>query len=306
MELLVASSSAFALLVTLACCRETIIRETVKKQRLRRLSGQPVYLDEELEKSFYQRFVHTALKRAAGFFSRLSRRGFKASAKKTERNLRLANELRLGGVRMPVQEFMFLRLLVTAAVLVAGGAAALLLNAELRIQLLILLFALILAVLLPRFVLRSRIKSRQRAIQHQLPSVMDVLSVSMEAGLSFDAALLKVTERFKGPLVDELSQVYREVQMGKPRREALASLNRRTNVAELQTFASAVVQSEQFGTPMKNVLRSQAQQLRINRRQQAQEKGMKAPVRMMPPMVLFIFPVIFIILLGPTIINVLQ
>jgi tight adherence protein C len=77
-------------------------------------------------------------------------------------------------------------------------------------------------------------------------------------------------------------------------------------VAELQTFASAVVQSEQFGTPMKNVLRSQAQQLRINRRQQAQEKGMKAPVRMMPPMVLFIFPVIFIILLGPTIIKVLQ
>ncbi len=95
MELLVASSSAFALLVTLACCRETIVRETVKKQRLRRLSGQPVYLDEELRKASTSLRPHGA-QRAAGFFSRLSRRGFKASAKKTERNLRLANELRLG------------------------------------------------------------------------------------------------------------------------------------------------------------------------------------------------------------------
>lgn len=306
MVLLVASTSAFALLVTLACCREAIVRETVKKQRLKALGGRPVYLDEELEKSFYQRYISTALKRTAGFFSRISRRGFKPSAKKTERNRKLVNELRLAGARMPVQEYLFLRLLVTAAILGAGAAAALMLCPEPQIQLLIGLCALALAVLLPRLVLRSRIRSRQRVIQNQLPSVMDVLSVSMEAGLSFDAALLKVMDRFKGPLIEELGQVYREVQMGTLRREALASLNRRTNVSELQTFASAVVQSEQFGTPMKNVLHSQAQQLRMNRRRQAQEKGMKAPVRMMPPMVLFIFPVIFIILLGPTVIKVLQ
>ena len=99
--------------------------------------------------------------------------------------------------------------------------------------------------------MKSRIKRRQLSIQNQLPNVLDVLSVSIEAGLSFDSALLKVVERFNGPLIDELAQVYREIQMGKPRREALVSLSQRSNVPELQTFVSAVAQSETFGTPMK-------------------------------------------------------
>jgi len=306
MFLLVTSTSALALLITLVCFRETISRETVKKKRLKAFGGRPAYLDEELEKSFFQRYFASILKKSAGIFASISKRGFKPSAKKTERNTKMVRELRLAGVRMPVQEYLFLRIIVAVVILGVGAVAAVLLGPEPQLQMLIVLVALTLAILLPKLVLRSRIRSRQRDIQHQLPSVMDVLSVSMEAGLSFDASLLKATERFKGPLIEELSQVYREVQMGKQRREALASLNQRTNVPELQTFASAVVQSEQFGTPMKNVLRVQAQQLRMNRRQQAQEKGMKAPVRMMPPMVIFIFPVIFIILLGPTVIKVLQ
>ena len=160
--------------------------------------------------------------------------------------------------------------------------------------------------MIPRYYIKSRIKTRQLTIQNQLPNVLDVLCVSIEAGLSFDSALLKVVERFKGPLIDEFNQVYREIQMGQPRRDALVSLSQRSNVPELQTFISAVVQSEKFGTPMKNVLLAQAQQLRINRRQHAQEKGMKAPVKMMLPMVIFIFPVMFIILLGPTIISVIK
>ena len=133
--------------------------------------------------------------------------------------------------------------------------------------------------------------------------MMDILSVSIEAGLGFDAALLKVVESYEGPLIDEMALLYREIQMGKPRREAMIALAERSNVPELQTFVTAVIQSDQFGTPIKNVLRNQAVQLRLNRRQQAQEKGMKAPVKMVIPMILFIFPVIFIVLLGPTVIQ---
>ncbi|MFZ5974777.1 MAG: type II secretion system F family protein [Bacillota bacterium] len=306
MALLIASTSILALLVTLICCRETIRREAIKKQQLKWIRKDTLYVDEELEKSFYQRFISTALKRALAQLSKLSKGRSANPSKNNERSVRMMNELRLAGIHLPVQEFMLLRLLVTAGVLLVGIAAVLLLQADYQINLLIVLFTLVAAVLIPRLFLRSRIRSRQLAIQNQMPNVMDVLCVSIEAGLSFDSALLKVTERFKGPLIEELSQVYREVQMGRPRREALASLSQRSNVSELQTFASAVVQSEQFGTPMKNVLRAQAQQLRINRRQMAQEKGMKAPVRMMLPMVLFIFPVIFIILLGPTVIKVIK
>jgi len=218
----------------------------------------------------------------------------------------LEKDLHMAGINLPVHEFMFLKTMSSVGILFLGIFTVLILNVDAQIKLLIILFAAIAAILAPRYFIKSRVKIRQLNIQNQMPNIMDLLSVSIEAGLSFDSSLLKVIDRFSGPLVDELNQVYREVQMGRPRREALSALSQRSNVSELQTFASAVVQSEQYGTPMKNVLRSQAQQLRINRRQLAQEKGMKAPVRMMLPMVIFIFPVIFIILLGPTIINVLK
>ena len=133
---------------------------------------------------------------------------------------------------------------------------------------------------------------------------MDMMSVNIEAGLGFDAAMLSVTEHFKGPLPDEFKRVHREIQMGIPRREALTTLSVRTNVDELKTFASAVIQSERYGTPVINVLRAQAQELRILRRQKAQETASKAPVKMLLPMVMFIFPVLFIILLGPAVLEI--
>lgn len=306
MPLLVISVSILAMLITLICFSGIIRSEMTKKQQLKWMHKETVYFDEELEKSFYQRFIDPALKTILVQFSKIFKGLNKDLEKNKERNTQLEKDLHMAGINIPVQEFVFLRIISTAGILFLGLAISLLLNIDAQVKLLIMLFAAIAALLVPRYFLKSRIKLRQLSIQNQMPNIMDLLSVSMEAGLSFDAALLKVIDRFKGPLVDELNQVYREVQMGRPRREALASLNQRSNVSELQTFASAVVQSEQYGTPMKNVLRAQAQQLRINRRQMAQEKGMKAPIRMMLPMVIFIFPVIFIILLGPTIINVIK
>ncbi|MHB1315735.1 MAG: type II secretion system F family protein [Christensenellales bacterium] len=305
MVLLIGSTSVFTMLITIVCFSKTIQRETIKKQQLKWIRGETQYLDEELEKSFYQRFINPLWKKLLLSVSKLNKSGKKGSLKSKERKTRLENELRLAGIRLSPQEFMFLRIVGTAGIMVLGLISTLLLQGDSQVQLLVLLFTMFLIVLIPRYYVKSRIKRRQKAIQNQLPNVLDVLCVSIEAGLGFDAALLKVVEKFKGPLIDEFGQVYREVQMGKPRRESLNAMSQRSSVSELQTFASAVAQSEQFGTPMKNVLHAQAQQLRVNRRQQAQEKGMKAPVKMMLPMVVFIFPVIFIILLGPTIIKVL-
>lgn len=306
MTFLVISASIMALLITLICCSGVIHRETVKKRQLKWMHKETIYIDEELEKSFYQRFIDPALKTMLAQFSKIFKGFRKDMEKNKDRNTQLEKDLHMAGISLPVHEFVFLRIMSTAGILFLGFAISLLLSIDAQMKLLIILFAAIAAILAPRYFLKSRIKFRRLSIQNQMPNIMDLLSVSIEAGLSFDSALLKVIERFRGPLVDELNQVYREVQMGRPRREALGSLNQRSNVAELQTFASAVVQSEQYGTPMKNVLCAQAQQLRINRRQMAQEKGMKAPIRMMLPMVIFIFPVIFIILLGPTLINVIK
>lgn len=304
MWVIIISSSALALLLSLCCFSGSINEEKTKRQQLKWIKGEKrYYFDEELEKSFYQRFIFPLWKNFLNSAAKISKTKRKESLKIKERNIKMLNELRLAGIRMSVQEFMFLRMIGTVGILAFGLIFAFRMKVEAMIQFLVLLFVLIAAILIPRYILKSRIKSRQLAIQNELPNVLDVLSVSIEAGLGFDAALLRVIERFNGPLIEEFAQVSREVQMGKARRDSLSALSQRSNVPELQTFASAVVQAEQFGTPMKNVLRTQAQQLRVARRQQAQEKGMKAPVKMMMPTVFFIFPVIFIILLGPMVIN---
>lgn len=302
MIVLVVSASLLALFLTLACFSGIITKEKIKKKQIDWISGKTRYLDEELEKSFFQRYIYPAMQKMQKEMSKPQKTNKKVSVS----NQRLENELRLAGIRMSAQEFSALRMAATFGILICGLVVAFSLPLDLEVQVLIVLGAAFGAILAPRYIVKSRIKSRQTAVQNQLPSVMDMLSVCIEAGLGFDAALLRITERMQGPLVDELALVYREVQMGKSRREALSSLGQRTSVEELKTFTSAVIQSEQFGTPIKNVLLVQSQQLRISRRQHAQEKGMKAPVKMMLPMVIFIFPVIFIILLGPTVINFIQ
>jgi len=303
MTILVVSSAILALMLTLILFQNVIRREKVKHQQIEWLQGRSPEWDEELSKSFWERVLLPVWNRVVRNFSKLSKSRKSNRGRNKSSNVRLENDLRLAGFRMQPSEFVFLRILATAGLLLFGIAVAVILTSDSAIQFLIILVFMTAAVASPAFFLRFKINKRQLAIQNQMPNIMDVLSVSIEAGLGFDAALLKVIDHFDGPLVDELALVYREIQMGLPRRDALTALSGRSRVTELQTFASAVIQSEQFGTPIKNVLRNQAMQIRVNRRQMAQEKGMKAPIRMMLPMVLFIFPVIFIILLGPTVIQ---
>ena len=140
---------------------------------------------------------------------------------------------------------------------------------------------------------------RQEALGKSLADSMDLLTISVEAGLGFDAALSQVAKNTDGPLAGEFFRVLQEMQIGRSRAEAFRSLAERTTVTELRSFVSSLVQADQFGIPIAKVLREQSKELRVKRRQVAEEKAQKVPVKIMVPLVLFIFPVMFIIILGP-------
>lgn len=158
----------------------------------------------------------------------------------------------------------------------------------------------------PDFVLRSKVEGRQKEIQKSLPDTLDLLTVSVEAGLGFDSAMAKVGEKMEGPLAQEFGRTLQEMRLGKPRRNALRDLADRNKVDDLSTFVTALVQADQLGVSISKVLRVQSEQMRNKRRQRAEEKAMKAPVKMLFPMILFIFPTIFIILLGPAAIRIMK
>lgn len=172
-------------------------------------------------------------------------------------------------------------------------------------------FLLILAVagiglLLPNLILNGKIRDRQKSILKTMPDVMDLLTVSVEAGLGFDAALSKVVEKMPGTLSVEFGVLLSEIKVGKARKDAMYQMADRIGVQDFRSFISAVIQADQLGVSLGRVLRIQSEQIRLNRRQRIQEKAMKAPIKMLIPMVVFIFPAIFIVLLGPTAINLMK
>lgn len=160
--------------------------------------------------------------------------------------------------------------------------------------------------LFPRSWLKARAKNRQLEIEKKLPDVLDLLTVSVEAGLGFDAALLKVVEKQKGALAEEFFKVLQEIKMGRPRRDALRELSKRNPIEDLSNVVASLVQADQLGIPIGGVLRNQSKQIRQKHRQKAEEKAQKAPVKMMIPLVFFVFPSIFIIILGPAIIQIVD
>ncbi len=172
--------------------------------------------------------------------------------------------------------------------------------------LLIVTASLLFAVILPDFILKRLATARRNQILAALPDNLDLLTVSVEAGLGFDQALLKLVEKTTGPLTQEFKRVLHEIRIGNSRRDALREMSSRTGVEDLQVFTAAIIQADQLGVSIGNVLRIQSHQLRRNRRLKAEEKAQKAPVKMLIPMVIFIFPCLFIILLGPGILQLID
>lgn len=153
--------------------------------------------------------------------------------------------------------------------------------------------------ILPQFMLSRKVSTRQEDILLSLPYAIDILSISVEAGMGFDAGVGYTMRKTKGPLAEEFAKTLNEIRLGKPRLEALDDLGNRTGVDELKTFVTAVVHASRLGGSITNTLRIQADSIRVRRRQRAQEQAMKAPVKMVFPLVLFIFPALFVVILGP-------
>jgi tight adherence protein C len=168
------------------------------------------------------------------------------------------------------------------------------------------LLFLLLGLFLPDFYLKSEERKRKDLMLKSLPDVLDLLSVSVEAGLSFDAALQKVVDKTSGPLTDEFDKTLQELNLGKVRREALRDMAERTGINEVSTFLGSIIQADQLGVSITNVLRLQSRQVRNNRRMMAEELAQKAPIKILLPLLLFIFPTILIVLLGPAVIQLMD
>src|SRR3954471_7527174 len=158
----------------------------------------------------------------------------------------------------------------------------------------------------PEFILSGRIRSRREAVRGDLPDALDLLAVSVEAGLGFDGAITKLTEHMEGALVDEFSLLLSEMRMGESRQTALKNMVARVDAAELSSFVRAVIQADQLGISLGRILRVQAADSRLRRQAAAEEKAMKAPIKMLFPTVFFIFPAMFLVLLGPAMLNIVK
>jgi len=158
-----------------------------------------------------------------------------------------------------------------------------------------------LGYLLPGIWLGQQIKKRKHNIIKALPDALDLLTISVEAGLAFDSALQRVTEKWDNELSKEFRRVLTDTRLGRARRDALKDMAARTGVDDVQTFTAAIIQAEQLGVSIGKILRIQADQMRVRRRQRAEEAAQKAPIKMLFPMVFLIFPALFVVILGPAV-----
>jgi tight adherence protein C len=223
-----------------------------------------------------------------------------AFLRRTERKLILAGQ--------PMKSQTFYTVMLLAGAMFAGLYLALVFSAsDGAPSALALLPAVLLGAMgmyLATFWLSARARGRQLAMLRGLPDSMDLLTVCVEAGLGLDAAFHRVAEKQRGPLVDEIRQMLREIGLGKARRDALLDLAERTQLEDVRSFANAVIQAEQLGTSLAQVLRAQSQRLRVRRRQRAEQEARRVPVKMVFPLVLCLMPSLFIFILGPIIVNV--
>ena len=238
-------------------------------------------------------FVVTA---AATLAQRLSPPAYSAN---TARRLQLAGKGRL----VDKEHFFALRLATLAAV-VPALALELLLPVHGLYALLAFVAIVALLGLGPEALLNRAVSSRQQRIRRDLPALVELLMISVEAGLDFDQALARSVASVPGPLGEEFARYLGEVRMGSAHREALEAIDRRTNVAELRSFLLALAQAETFGISVGSILRAQAKYSRVALHQQLQERAQKAPVKMLFPLVFCVLPALFVVVLGPAAIEI--
>ncbi len=261
------------------------------------LEQSPTLEEIELSQPFSERILLPLLRGLAQFATRLSPQ---KSTEAVQHKLDLADNPYGWGPR----EFLGIRLL--AALLLGGLGLALFVTAKnlaffQRVMLAGALLAL--GYYLPSLWLGSKIRSRQHSITRSLPDALDLLTICVEAGLGFDAAMIRVAEKWDNNLCLAFTRVLQEMQLGKLRREALRDMSDRMEVRDVSTFVAAIIQADQLGVSIARVLQIQSDQMRVRRRQRAEELARSAQIKILPPVAFLIFPAILIVLLGPALIS---
>jgi tight adherence protein C len=256
-------------------------------------------MDDELQKTFEDRVLKPMLQTMSAFTQKYT------PLKQRELT---AKKLISAGRPLGWSAAEFISVQYSTAVILAIAAYILssLSGATPKMQYMAVIWGFIGGYVLLYMFLKYNISRRHVGINKELPDILDLLTISIEAGMGFDAALQKVVQKSPGPLAQEFNQSLQEMRMGKTRKEALRDLGLRSEVSDLKNFVGAIIQADQLGVSMGNVLRTQSEQMRIIRKQRVEEKAMKAPIKMLLPLVIFIFPTIFLILLGPTLLQLMD
>jgi tight adherence protein C len=258
----------------------------------------PSLADAAMDASFSERILRPALRRISMFATRMT----PAAATDEIRALivKAGNPGRIG-----VAEFIGIKIITFFALFAVGLLAAKYFAPDdITMRLALLILCCVLGYVAPNVAMQQVINGRQALVRKRLPDTIDLLIVSVEAGLGFDGAISKVVEKMRGPISQEFSRVLDEMRLGKQRSRALKDMAARLDIQEVTTFVAAVYQSEQLGVSIANVLRVQSEAVRIARTQAIREAAAKLPVLMLIPLIFFIFPSILVVMLGPGIISI--
>lgn len=266
---------------------------------LRAMTDAPKELTSEVDRPFSERVLEPLQARALGLGRRLSGAD---SADRIRRKLDLAGN----PAGWDVDRVVSGKVIGAVAGLVVGVALALLFGLSTPTFVVTVLAGLVLGFLAPGLYLYQKAYDRTQQISRDLPDAIDLMTISVESGLGFDAAVQQVARNTEGPVAEEFGRVLREMQIGQGRASALRAMAERTDVADLKSFVSAMVQADSFGIPVAQVLRVQSQEMRVKRRQRAEEKAQQVPVKITVPLIFFILPCLFVAVMGPAALGIMD
>ena len=266
---------------------------------LEAMSSAPSELTQDLDRPFAERVLAPMQGRALGIGKRLSG---------ADTSDRIRHKLDLAGnpPGWTIDRVIAFKVLGAAVGLLVGFGITQLLGAGVPITVLGTGVGLVVGYMAPNLYLYQVAYDRTARMQRALPDAIDLMTISVESGLGFDAAVQQVAKNTEGPLADEFARVLREMQIGQSRSDSLRAMGARSNVPELQTFVSAMIQADSFGIPIAQVLRVQSSEIRLKRRQRAEEKAQQVPVKITIPLIFTILPCLFIAVMGPAAISVMD
>lgn len=278
---------------------QLVLRDRLQQMEIQLTQKNKIGFNEELQADFATRILRPISDKTSGFIQKYT---------PVKQISFIEQKLDYAGrpYNWSANEYLSAQYLTTLAVAILAFVIAWISGTGPVNRIMALLLGLIGGYLLFELWMTSRISTRRKAIEKALPDVLDLLTISIEAGLGFDAAMQRVVQKSAGPISEEFNQTLQEIRIGKTRREALRDMGIRTGVPSLSRFVESLVQADQLGISLGSVLRNQSDQMRILRRQRVQEEAQKAPIKMLFPTMIFILPTIFIVILAPAIVQLSQ